>query len=345
MPRGPRLDAPGVLHHVMARGIDREAIFRDNVDREDLLRRLSALVEERRLTIYAWALMPNHFHLLVKTAEHPLERSMRSLLTGFATVFNRRHGRVGHLFQNRYRSIVCEAERYFLELVRYIHLNPLRGGIVPHVDELDDYPYSGHSALLSVVPRRWQSTEDVLARFGRTHGWARAAYRKFVAEGALLGKRPELIGGGLVRSAGGWSAVKELRRGREAFKSDERVLGHGEFVDQILREIAPGLSERPELPRLSWLKDLVCVASGVTPQALGASGRGVRVISRAREGLAFLWMEYFGGSGRELALDLGLRPESVYKAAKRGRLQCTHWVRVVDGAAAAKDRSTPKIFR
>jgi putative transposase len=311
----------------MARGIDRQTIFRDDADRDDLLRRVSGLVHDRQMSVYAWALMPNHFHLLVRTEEMSLERSMRSLLTGFATVFNRRHERVGHLFQNRYKSVVCEAERYFLELVRYIHLNPLRGGIVGHIDDLDEYVYTGHSALLSTVPRDWQSTDEVLAHFGRHQGWARAAYRKFVSEGALLGKCPELSGGGLVRSAGGWKTVMKLRRGREDFMADERVLGSGPFVDQILREVATRETRSvAPTPALSFLKDLVCVACGVSPSAICKPGRRARAVSEARAGLAYLWVEFFGRSGRELALDLGLKPESVYKASKRARKQRDRWI-------------------
>ena len=326
MPRGPRLDAPGVLHHVMARGIDRQAIFRDDADRDDLLERISRLVGDGALRVYAWALMPNHFHLLVRTAELPLERSMRSLLTGFATVFNRRHQRVGHLFQNRYKSIVCEAERYFLELVRYIHLNPLRAGIVDHVDDLDDYPFTGHAALLSRVARPWQSTEYVLGCFSTRRRWAIAAYRKFVCDGALLGKQPELTGGGLVRSAGGWKKVSELRRGREKFVCDERVLGSSGFVDQVLSEVVATTSSSPSsAPELASLKEAVCTACGVSAAALSGPRR-TRIISKAREGLAYLWLEFFGRSGRELALEIGLAPQSIYKAAKRGKQERERWI-------------------
>ena len=330
MPRGPRLDAPGVLHHVMARGIDRQIIFRDDQDRDDLLRRLSDLVREHQLKIFAWALMSDHFHLLVQTGQRPLEFSMRSLLTGFATVFNRRHGRVGHVFQNRYKSIVCEVERYFVELVRYIHLNPVRGAIVRDFDALDDYPYTGHSALLGAIPRAWQSTDAVLERFGRRVGWARAAYRKFVSEGVLVGRRPDLIGGGLVRSCGGWDAVKELRRGREHFVTDERVLGGSQFVDQILSEVntESRLEEGSVVPDLDSLMDIVCWACGVTSDAVSAPGQA-RAVSRARAGLAFLWIDYFGQSGRQLAIAVGLRPGSVYKAAKRGWKERDRWIALV----------------
>ena len=125
MLRGPRLDAPGVLHHVMARGIERQRIFQDDADREDFVQRLAGLAEVEALTVYAWALLPNHFHLLVRTGRQPLARSMRSLLTGYAGAVNRRSRRSGHVLQNRYKSVVCDEAVYFLELVRYLH-RPLR---------------------------------------------------------------------------------------------------------------------------------------------------------------------------------------------------------------------------
>src|SRR4030066_1672423 len=146
MPRQARLDAPGVLHHVMGRGIEQGLIFRDDPDREDFIRRLSELALKQAWTIYAWALMPNHFHLLVRSGRSPLSRNMRALMRGYAGYFNRRHNRHGHLFQNRYKSIVCEEETYFLELVRYLHLNPFRAKMVKIIDDLDKYSFTGHPA-------------------------------------------------------------------------------------------------------------------------------------------------------------------------------------------------------
>ncbi len=130
MPRSARLDAPGVLHHVMGRGIEKRKIFLHDQDRGDFINRLKELVKEGSMDIYAWALLPSHFHILCKTKERPLASSMRKLLTGYAVNFNRRHRRHGHLFQNRYKSILCQEEAYLAELVRYIHLNLLRAGIV-----------------------------------------------------------------------------------------------------------------------------------------------------------------------------------------------------------------------
>ena len=167
MPRLARLDAPGVLHHVIGRGIERRKIFYRDKDREDFVDRLADLAEKGAWTVYAWVLMPNHYHLLIKTKNQPLADNMRKLLTGYAVNFNRRHKRVGHLFQNRYKSIVCQEENYLRELVRYLHLNPLRAGLVQDMEQLNRYPWTGHSALLGRVKREWQDTGYVLSFFGQ----------------------------------------------------------------------------------------------------------------------------------------------------------------------------------
>src|SRR5574341_629460 len=148
MPRQARLDAPGALHHVMARGIARVRIFRTETDREDFLARLAALCQAGAVRVYAWALLPTHFHLLVRSGRQPLAHSMRRLLTGYVVNYNRRHKRYGHLFQNRYKSIICEEDAYLLELTRYIHLNPLRAGLVATLGALRAYPWTGHATLM-----------------------------------------------------------------------------------------------------------------------------------------------------------------------------------------------------
>lgn len=330
MPRGPRLDAPGVLHHVMIRGLERRRIFRDDRDQADFVARLGALAESGTLTVYAWALLPNHAHLLVQTGARPLSRSMRSLLTGYAGAFNRRHKRAGHLFQNRYKSVVVEAEPHFLELVRYLHLNPLRAGVVRSLAELDRYPWSGHATLLGHQAHAWQTTGAVLTQFHRTTHRARAAYHTFVAAGIPLGRRPELQGGGLIRSLGGWAAVAALRRGREHYMGDERVLGSSAFVEALRRELAPPARPRvPPLP-LDRVVAHVCASLGISPAALCGGSRRAP-LSRAREAIAYLWTEVLGRPGRPLAAALGIRPQSVYEAAARGRGEGASWERLLRG--------------
>jgi putative transposase len=117
--------------------------------------------------------------------------------------YNRRHDRHGHLFQNRYKSIVCEEEAYFLKLVGYLHLNPLRAGLVKSVEELEWYPWSGHAVLMGRQEHSWQSADEVLALFGDQTEPARSAYLEYLQQERLKGPQPLLTGGGLIRSAGG----------------------------------------------------------------------------------------------------------------------------------------------
>ena len=168
MPRVARLDIPGLLQHIIVRGIERREIFMDDLDRRRFLDRLSELLEETETRCYAWSLIPNHFHLLLLPTRFQLAVLMRRLLTGYAVTFNLIHQRVGHLFQNRYKSIVCDKENYLLELVRYIHLNPIRSGLVKTLEELDRYPWSGHSVLMGFSNLEGQVVDEVIEHFGRT---------------------------------------------------------------------------------------------------------------------------------------------------------------------------------
>lgn len=129
MPRQARLDAPGTLHHVMIRGIERSPIFKDDQDRLDFTSRMGMLAKETGTKILAWALMRNHVHLLFFSGSAGISKFIRRLLTGYALRYNRRHRRNGHLFQNRHKSIICEEGSYLLELVRTIHLNSLRAAV------------------------------------------------------------------------------------------------------------------------------------------------------------------------------------------------------------------------
>ncbi|MFA5027818.1 MAG: transposase [Candidatus Methylomirabilota bacterium] len=318
MPRQPRLDAPGTLHHVIGRGIERTQLFRNDPDRADFVTRLAVCCETGALTVYAWALMPNHVHLLVRTGPSPLFRSMKKLLTGYVVNFNRRHQRIGHLFQNRYKSIVVEDEPYLLELTRYIHLNPLRSHIVPDLSTLHRYPWTGHAALVGGVARPWQDTQTILAQFGPTPRRAIAAYRAFVAAGIPQGRRPDLGGGGLVRSLGGWAQVVARRRKGPPPAADPRILGSGEFTAALLAEAARQEQETLRLSRkgvaLATLARAISDREGVPERELRSGNRRPAVV-RARRLFCQVAVQGLGYAGAAVARFLGVTTSSANRLA------------------------------
>jgi hypothetical protein len=145
-----------------------------------------------------------------------------------------------------------------LELVRYIHLNPLRGSVVKDWEELKTYRWSGHGVLAGKVRNDWQETEYVLRLFGRERKKAIQIYLRFMEEGKDMGRRPELVGGGLIRSLGGWSKVISLRHGGEKQEYDSRILGSGEFVQALLREADVGMARqiRPKIREFLVKKEM-----------------------------------------------------------------------------------------
>ena len=200
MPRRARIDYAGALHHVMVRGLERREIFRDDQDRESFLNRLEIALEQTAAKCHAFALMPNHVHLLITSGKAKISLAMQILLTRYAGYYNWRHHRSGRLFQNRFKSILCDKDAYFLALVRYIHLNSFRAGIVSDLAKLDKYPWTGHAVYMGRQKKPWLTTRQVLRQFSRDLKGARRSYRRYVAEGIGQGIREDLRGGGLVRS-------------------------------------------------------------------------------------------------------------------------------------------------
>lgn len=311
MPRSNRIDAPGLLQHVIVRGIERSVIFFDDQDRQRFLQRFSSLLEETGTECFAWALMTNHFHLLLRTSTVPLSIVMRRLLTGYAVYFNGRHSRAGHLFQNRYKSIVCEEEPYLLELIRYIHLNPLRAGAVRDLSALDRYPWAGHAVLIGISPMAGQNVREVLGRFDEDIPRARQLYREFVGDGIPLGTREDLIGGGLRRSQG-----RRAREDRESF--DERILGGGVFVDRLREQRFAGSDITPwSRLSLAGLIEIVCDTLGVDKGGIQLPSK-VRKLALARGIICFLAIREMGLRAAEVGRELNLGPAGVSIALRRG---------------------------
>lgn len=309
MPRLARLDIAGLLQHVIVRGIERRDIFNDDHDRQLFLARLASLLSETGVRCYAWALLSNHFHLLVMPTTTPLSLFMRRLLTGYAVSFNRRRKRSGHLFQNRYKSIVCEEEPYLLELVRYIHLNPLRAGMVASLEELDLYPWTGHAVLLGHRQLDGQETEGVLGRFGKRITTARRNYRQFVADGIMAGHRDDLAGGGLKRSQG-------ERQNHQYESFDERVLGGGDFVDS-LKENFMLRDKMKSAVTLTQLLAIVSAALSLDPDLIRKPSKS-RAPAAARGIMCHLAKHELGYPGSEVGKFLHLGPTGVSLASRRG---------------------------
>lgn len=321
MPRQARIDGAGTLHHIICRGIERKEIFTDDLDRDDFVSRLETILIQTSTSCFAWALIPNHFHLLLQTGNVPIATVMRRLLTGYATKFNRRHGRHGHLFQNRYKSILCQEETYLLELVRYIHLNPLRAGIVSSLEELRDYQYCGHSRILARNSDTWLATDQVLIRFGKSLKESHKSYEAFIADGAGQGRRNDLIGGGLIRSAGGWSAIMSAQSAGTFLKSDERILGDSDFVERILESADEdkerGMRYRQQGVDLEKLTKIVAEVLGVEPAELEAPGRHPNRI-QARSLFCYWAVRELGSTTTLLAKRFRLTQPAISLAVGRG---------------------------
>ncbi|MCD4775688.1 MAG: transposase [Candidatus Aegiribacteria sp.] len=182
MGRKVRPDWEGALHHVMARGIDGRAVFNSEKDRSDLYQRLSQLVTDTETKVYAWVIMPNHFHLLIRTGCIPISTFMQRLLTGYAICYNLREDRKGYVFQGRFKSILVQEENYFLQLVKYIHINPLKAGIIDDYASLLYYRWSGHGNMMGIRLTPWQDVEFVLSKFTKLSSEPRKEYLKYIKE-------------------------------------------------------------------------------------------------------------------------------------------------------------------
>jgi putative transposase len=315
MPRHARLDAPGVLHHIIVRGIEGSTVFADNQDRDDFMARMEKIFSDTMTRGFAFALLKNHVHLLLRTGRAPIAKVMARLLTGYAVHFNRRHSRFGPLFQNRYKSILCQEDVYLKELVRYIHLNPLRAGIAKDLKGLSRYRYSGHGAITGKESISWLEREYVVALFGSTK-----QYVSFVEAGITEGRRPELTGGGLIRSYGGWSGVKT--EGATRLKGDERILGDSDFVTMILAHAKETLDRHTAMKHagidLHTAETKVCRLYKIDPADLRSKSRRTP-LPEARSLFCFFAVSELRTPATTVARYLQMTQPGVGYAAEKGK--------------------------
>jgi putative transposase len=264
--------------------------------------------------------MPNHIHLLFKSGKDGISAVMRRQLTWYAQYFNRRHVRTGHLFENRYKSILCDEETYLLALIRYIHLNPIRAKIIETMEELDRYPWTGHRAIMGKINYPWMAIGACLAEFGDTRKKAIAEYRRFVREGIKEGRKPELTGGGLIRSQGGWSQVMAMRRRGSKEAYDERILGGGDFVMAIFKETEDRQLRQTKHKRsgqtIQKIIEAECRDRQINERELKAGGKRGPV-SAVRAVIAYRCREELGSSAAEIARHLGVSTSCAVRAIER----------------------------
>ena len=284
MARRPRLLAPGVLYHVIVRGNQRQKTFLSDGDYQAYLERLGRYRKSLGVTVYAYCLMPNHVHLLVETGVQPLSRFMQGLQQSYTQYFNRKHRKVGHLFQGRYKAIVCDKDEYLLSLVRYIHLNPIRANMVR---KLDEYPYSGHRHYVEGRVSEVLEPERVLDMFG---GWA--GYRRLVLEGLKDGHRED------------YYRVE-----------DQRFLGDEAFAQKLKRKVNEEETPRAK-KQLSVVFRSAARAAGVEAQVLEGADRGWKV-SQSRALVGDVLIRRLGYQLKDVAKCLGRDAATVSSLVSR----------------------------
>ncbi len=295
-------------------------IFKDTGDKEKFLQRLGENIGKGNAFVYAWAVMDNHAHLLIKSGKQGVSYIMRKLLTWYAQYYNRGHKRTGHLFSNRYKSVLCDEDTYLFALIRYIHLNPVRAKIVKTLEELDKYPWSGHSVMMGNSRRTWMDPEYVLAQFGENRRVAKKAYRRFIEEGMTIKQSKELTGGGLVRSYGGWSQVEAMRRRGQKEEFDERILGGGEFVQAVLKEAEDRQVRQLRICQSGTTIETIireeCAKGGISEKEI-KSGSRRQLVSRIRAKIAYRSREELGLSAAEIARHTGVSTSAIIRAIEK----------------------------
>ena len=234
MARKPRIHLPGGIYHVIFRGNAGQPVFLFDDDRYRFYLLLQEGTCRFGYRIHAFCLMTNHIHLVLQSGEIPLSRGMQNLSFRYTRWVNWREKRTGHLFQGRYKAVLVDGDSYLLELVRYIHLNPVRAGMV---EAPEAYPWSGHGAYLGREFLPWLTMDSVLGQFGKSLEAARSNYETFVADGLGEGFQPEYSGGG----------------------GDSRILGNDHFVERCLSDCG----ENSNRLTAQEIIDKVCEAYGV----------------------------------------------------------------------------------
>jgi putative transposase len=313
MPRKARIIVPGAFHHVMARGIEGRDLFKDDEDRRQFIKLLKEGLALCGHRLYAWALLSNHYHLLIRMSDHSFSEMMRRLNSRYARYYSKKYQRRGYLFQDRYKSIVTQDQKYVEEIIRYIHLNPIRSGLCKGLKELKSFPWSGHRAIMgSVVVEDKNSIHEVLRRFGRNDQDARKAYVRFLEEG--LSQKED--GGAII------DTLRKNNRGTESMlSSGSWVIGDQEFVKTVLTQdkqrklrLARYSAEQVTLDNVA---KKVGSALGVSIEQLRSRSRG-GTVSDARKIFSYVSRKVYEFPIKEIGRYLGISGPPVSMSIPEG---------------------------
>jgi REP element-mobilizing transposase RayT len=285
-------------------------IFTCDYERNVFVGKLGMLLQQYNCICYAWCLMPNHFHLVIRPIDIKLESLMRRLNGFYARFFNHRHGRRGYLFQDRYKSIATQGSVYTRELVRYVHLNPLRAGLVSSLDELSDYRWSGHRSILGIEKCPWMAIKEIRSRFSPDLKRAQKVYRAFLEEGIDRRGSFDSI----------WDEIRAVTRvsGGDSRFGDGRVAGEPAYVEKMIarteREESRLRKVRANRPSLSSLSTKFCKKFRLSePSELFRCRKDGR--RSMREEFCYTAYKRYGYRLSEIAAFIGIQPESVYRLA------------------------------
>ena len=253
MSRKLRLFHPGAFYHVMLRGNAKQTIFGENRAYQQFEQFLAEGLEQHNHRLHAYCWMGNHVHMLLQCAETPLSEMMRVLSQRYTYWFNKHNDRVGHLFQGRYKALMVDTDSYLLELVRYIHLNPVRAELVKSTD---DYLWSSHHAYLGQRTTPWLTTDWVLRQFHEERDAARARYLRLLGEPVSEEQQALFVRGA---TAG-------------------QVIGSDDFLRRV--EEKTGVASAPNIP-LEQIVDLICNQKNLDRDELRSVSRR-RAITEAR---------------------------------------------------------------
>lgn len=312
VPRSNRQDINGVIYHLFSRGIEKRNIYLDDRDRDFFLFRLGNLLEETGTTLYAFSLLPNHFHLLIRRNQMSVSSLMSRLLTSYALHFNRRHERVGHLFQNRFKDAICRDDLYMLTLVRYIHLNPLRSGVVSSLAGLERYPYSGHAYLVGIKEAGWYDRRLALQYFGEDLSVATSSYQDFLKTGFDAAQRKTTVSGSDSDADGG---VATGMSGRSRSGDRGRASVPNGALNNVSTDHGSGLKGRVYMEPQLIIEKTCAEFSVDTGELLSGSRRSM--VSMARAKTARRLVQQAGLPGVEVARLLNISQGAVSMILKR----------------------------